>query len=550
MRPPAKILVLSLSRMGDIVQSIPFFRRLRLKYPGAEIHVLAEECFADVAAFLPGVDRIHTVKLEDLLPNLAAGRAENLQTATGFYTGMVADLRHEHYDQVWNLTHTKPSTILNFLIGGENALGVTLDRHGLQRVNSPWLLYFFATNLARPWCQFNLVDIYANCIDGIDWNDGRSTEMSKEVYRSALPEGWTCPPGRTRIAIHTGASQATKQWPVRNYHQVAKQLAARGNVEIVLIGGKKDTALSEEFAGVPNVVNFMGRTNPLQLAAVLSRCDLTISNDSGPMHIAAAVGSKVLDITVGTALASETAPYGAGHVVVEPESDCFPCSPHHACANVECAVAIRPEVVTELAELQLGWRERPSASKVHGCRVYKTELSTEDGMLELRRIYATADCARDELNQTARPMWLSVLTDRPNCSSKPFACPVEVRSLAAEALVVAYAAREQACELINASKARAPHMPTIERLGQSLAFSETCLENILNSHGLLRSFLAYHTISRSSLTGDTLEAQARETVALYDTLERLLSGLAPETNQDSKTINSPLLERGALCASR
>ena len=76
-----KILVLSLTRMGDIIQSIPFFRRLRLKHPQSEIHILVEECFRDVASMVPCVDKIHSVTLENLLPSLGHGKDANLSRA-------------------------------------------------------------------------------------------------------------------------------------------------------------------------------------------------------------------------------------------------------------------------------------------------------------------------------------------------------------------------------------------------------------------------------------------------------------------------------------
>ncbi|MBU1920291.1 hypothetical protein KKG66_05560, partial [bacterium] len=60
-----KILVFSMTRMGDIIQSIPFIRRLRQKHPHAQVDLFVESCFADVAGFLPGIDNIIEVRLED-----------------------------------------------------------------------------------------------------------------------------------------------------------------------------------------------------------------------------------------------------------------------------------------------------------------------------------------------------------------------------------------------------------------------------------------------------------------------------------------------------
>ena len=523
MSPPPKILVLSITRLGDIVQSIPFFRRLRLRHPQSEIHVLVEACFADVMHVVPDVDRVHTVRLEDLIPNLASGRLHNLGQATSFYRRLVADLRAENYSEVWNLTHTRPSMVLNFLVAGERGRGVTLDERGLQRVNSPWLTYFFATNLARPWCQFNLVDIYANCVSGVDWRAGRDLSFRED----AVPQRATGPcAGRTRIAIHAGASQKSKQWPVEAFRRVAERLAGHSACEIVLIGGRRDVALAEAFRGIPRVVNAIGQTSVPGLASLLSSCDLLVSNDSGPMHVAAAVKTPVIAITIGSALGSETAPYGEGHLVIEPDSTCFPCSPQHPCADTACAVRVSAQAVAALAEWRLGWRSAPPPDDLAGARVYRTGFSPHDGCLECTRLFSAEPFERDELHRIMRPVWLSVLEKRP-LEMPRGEMPVSARlgACAKAAEPVARELRDTARQLAHAAEHVPGNLQTIENLGALMRRRETELARILGRHGLPGSLLAYVTIARASLTADDLGAQARETVALYDRLTRLLRPL-------------------------
>lgn len=523
MPPPPKILVLSITRLGDIVQSIPFFRRLRLRYPQSEIHVLVEACFADVMHLVPDVDRVHTVRLEELLPDLASGRTQNLGQATCFYRRLVSDLKAGNYSEVWNLTHTRPSMVLNFLVAGERGRGVTLDDHGLQRVNSPWLTYFFATNLARPWCQFNLVDIYANCVSGVDWKAGRDLSFRED----AVPQRETgSHAGRTRIAVHAGASQKSKQWPVEAFRRVAEQLTRHSACEIVLIGGPRDVALAEAFRGIPRVVNAIGQTSVPGLASLLSSCDLLVSNDSGPMHVAAAVKTPVIAITIGSALGSETAPYGEGHLVIEPDSPCFPCSPQHPCTDTACAARVSADAVAALARWRLGWSSAPPPDDLAGARVYRTGFSPHDGCLECTRLFSAEPFERDELSRIMRPVWLSVLEERP-LDLPPGEARVSARlgTCAKAADAVSHELRDTARQLEHAATHNSGSLQTIENLGALMRRRETELARILARHGLLGSLLAYVTIARASLTADDLGEQARETVALYDRLSRLLRPL-------------------------
>jgi ADP-heptose:LPS heptosyltransferase len=539
--PSPKILVLSITRMGDLVQSIPFFRRLRLRNPDSEIHILVENCFADVARLIPELNQIHTVTLEDLLPNLAAGRNHNLAEATSYYRDLVGKLKHERFGEIWNLTHTRPSMVLNFLLANENGRGVTLDGYGLQRVNSPWLIYFFAANLARPWCQFNLVDIYANCVNGVEWSAGRDLSFRSGAVSAYQPAWRTEPARRRRIALHVGASQKSKQWPTAAYRQVAERLARNPETEIVLIGGRRDQAIADEFAAITGVVSAIGQTDVPELASLLSSCDLLISNDSGPMHVAAAVKTPVIAVTVGSALGSETAPYGEGHLVIEPDSACFPCSPQLTCNHTACAARIPVDAVAVLAQWRLGLRNAPPPDDLAGMHVYQTGFSPQDGCLSLSRLFNAIPSERDELNRLMRPAWLAVLEKRAY-ERADVAVPAELAQGAKAAVPLARRLQSMARQLASAAEHASHSLSAVENLGRLISRAESEITTVLNRHGLLRSLLAYMTIARASLTADDLQNQARETAGIYQRLSRLLSPIAGfETMEEINEISASSL---------
>lgn len=540
----SKILVLSITRMGDLVQSIPFFRRLRLRHPDSEIHILVEHCFADVARLIPDVDQVRTVRLEDLIPNLAAGRSQNLSEATSYYRDLIGSLKHERFREIWNLTHTRPSMVLNFLLAGEDGRGVTLDGYGLQRVNSPWLIYFFATNLARPWCQFNLADIYANCVTGVEWNAGRDLSFRPDAISNRWKSGRERK-SRHRIALHAGASQKSKQWPAAAYRSAAERLVRNPETEIILIGGLRDAAVAGEFAAIPGVVNAIGQTDVPELASLLSSCDLLIGNDSGPMHVAAAVKIPVIAVTVGSALGSETAPYGKHHLVVEPDSACFPCSPHHACIDTACAARIPADVIAALAEWRLGLRNAPSPDDLTGLRVFQTGFSPRDKCLTLTRLFSAKANERDELNRLMRSAWLAVLEgNSAEIEREDVAVPADLSRWAAIAEPLARQLQGMAQQLEHAAEHAPRSLRTIENLGRLMRSKESEITTALNRHGLLRSLLAYATIARASLTADDLRDQARETAGIYARLSRLLRPVAgyERTEKFDKISASSLIE--------
>src|SRR4030065_2446567 len=101
-------------------------------------------------------------------------------------------------------------------------------------------------------------------------------------------------------------------------------------------------------------VNFIGKTGIGELAAFLKRCSLLVSNDTGPLHLATAVGTKVIDIFTANVHFLETGPYGEGHYVIQADIPCVPCSFNVKCNNMVCKDLIKPEIVIEVVKESLG----------------------------------------------------------------------------------------------------------------------------------------------------------------------------------------------------
>lgn len=154
------------------------------------------------------------------------------------------------------------------------------------------------------------------------------------------------------VALAPGSVWATKRWPDKYYARVARSLGQQGLVPI-LIGSAEDMQLCQSIsdqAGV-RLVNFAGHLTLTQTAALLSRCELLVSNDSAPMHLATAVKTPVMAIFGPTVKAFGFYPTGPRDQVVELELKCRPCGLHggNSCpiSTFECMLGIEPGVVTE-----------------------------------------------------------------------------------------------------------------------------------------------------------------------------------------------------------
>lgn len=129
------------------------------------------------------------------------------------------------------------------------------------------------------------------------------------------------------IGIHPGAGCSSKLWKEERFAQVADKLIRENQVKVLFTGSIMDQALIENILNImgEKVINSCGKLSVHELAVLYEYCLFVITVDSGPMHIAAAVGTPVIALFSGTNFASEWHPWGNGHQVIQKKVDCQPC---------------------------------------------------------------------------------------------------------------------------------------------------------------------------------------------------------------------------------
>jgi ADP-heptose:LPS heptosyltransferase len=195
-------------------------------------------------------------------------------------------------------------------------------------------------------------------VRGIDQAPGPTRYLVTEPDR-AWAEAWlaahSISAGERIVAIHPGAGAAVKQWPTANWATVGEALASR-EVRIVLTGGAAERPLTAALAGaMPSpVVDAAGQTTLAQLAALYRRASLVIGSDSGPLHLAVAVGAPTVHL-YGPVPASKFGPWGdtARHIVLATGWPCAPCDkldwPAEALSRHQCMATITPDAVLQAA---------------------------------------------------------------------------------------------------------------------------------------------------------------------------------------------------------
>lgn len=314
------ILVVSIAGIGNTILATPLLRALRQHYPAARIDLLVWNRVAGTPVDGSGVvDHVLTVPRRTV---------DRLRVLFG--------LRAAHYDLALTVfPSNKPAYHVFAFLTGARMRVAHAYRGGWRR--GEWLL------TDRIAAQERLHDVDQNlALLGLL---GISPAVSERVpffhvgkEDHAWADAWIRDQhleGTCLVGMHPGAGTDIsvmhwqglhKRWPMERFADVARRLIRDNGCTVLLTGGPEEEILKEEVrqaSGVSGRVLAVSATLP-RTAALLSRCSLMISNDSGLMHVAAAVGVPVLAI-FGPTQAGRTAPVGARHRVVRKGSPCSPC---------------------------------------------------------------------------------------------------------------------------------------------------------------------------------------------------------------------------------
>ena len=377
-----QVLILNITRMGDLVQMGPLLARLKEEWPDVGIDLVVDRRFASVAGMLNGLREVISYDFHELIDSSRAAMKDVVSLIQDI-AGWTRPLMERRYDRIINLTFNRPSAFLASYVGAPDIRGGRSAWDGGVVIDNAWMAYFTDIHRFRRINRFNLVDVYA--LGG----SGPGTFTPLHVTLSQESHEWACrflaseQEAPTQwIAVQAGASDVMKAWRPQLFGLTLARLSERWKGGLVFIGTapERDTVAQAihtyRSAGGRNpVLNATGRTSLAQLTALLAECRLLVTNDTGPMHLAVAVKTPVIDLSVGHVDFRETGPYGPGHWVVQPELECAPCGFEQVCGHHSCKDRVPPEHVAELMLHALG--SGPFPAGISTCRIYESGMDKD-----------------------------------------------------------------------------------------------------------------------------------------------------------------------------
>ena len=317
--PMNKILIIKMSAVGDVIMSLPALAALRRRYPAAEIDWLVEPASAGLLLGHPDLTRVIVSPRRELSRLLKSGR---LIRARRLYAEFKKELRAVEYDVVLDIQGLLKSGLMARLARGRRKVGFDLTREKSYKFLNEKMPPYDPDRHAVLRYLDAAVHLGAERPD--PWPDQYYTPPPEAVRdgEKLLAEKVHGP----FVIFNPGARWVTKRWPLHHWTDLAEKLLRDTNLEVVVTGGPEDDDWGRAIErAVPEItVNFCGLTNLPVLAHIMTRAEAVITGDTGPMHLAAAVGAG------GVALFGPTKPWRTGPVggrfeILRPKLHCLGC---------------------------------------------------------------------------------------------------------------------------------------------------------------------------------------------------------------------------------
>ncbi len=337
MQDVENILIVKLSSIGDVVHSLPFLRAIKEQFPHAQVDWLVEEAACQILKGHSAIDRIIVSNRKSWQKKVFRG----LGCISVFKEGvqLVKAIRARRYDLVIDLQGLFRSGFLVGLSRGDRKVGMVGAREGGG-------LFLNEKPVPVDYEQ-HAVDRYLEVAESLGCNISARVgsipvlETDKTIIDGRIKENGAGK--QPLIAMNPMARWKTKLWQNESFSALADRLSNELSCRIVFTGSAQDRAVIDDISArmAQHPINLAGQTSLKELAYLYSICDALVTTDTGPMHIAAAMGCRVIAL-FGPTDPLRTGPYGNTHEVINSDIDCSPCFKKD-CEHMTCMKQISVE---------------------------------------------------------------------------------------------------------------------------------------------------------------------------------------------------------------
>lgn len=359
-----RVLVVRLDEIGDVVMTTPFLRELRRNLPEAWITLVVKPQVHELVDICPYVNEVLTYNWE------VNGRHEALRRHWRAVRLAWCQLRQRRFDLAilprWD-ADSYHGTFLLYFSGAARRIGYSeqVNAHK-RRANQGFDLL-----LTHPLKEGDLKHEVQHNLDVIRYLGGQVLDDKLELWLSREDEAFAeqflgekrVEPDEMLVGLAPGAGAPKRIWPVDRFGELGLWLQQRYGARLLVVGGPGEEPLGKELERKigSNVVNAVGRTTLRQTGALLKRCRIFVGNDAGPMHVAAAVGIPVVEVSCHPKSGSpwnansplRFGPWRVSHKVLQPQLARHPCLRECIAQHAHCILNVTVEEVKSAITEQL-----------------------------------------------------------------------------------------------------------------------------------------------------------------------------------------------------
>ena len=337
LKSESKILIIKLGSLGDIIHTLPLVNALRDDLPHVRVDWVVEGKFSSLLDGHPAVDEV-----------IVFDRVKSKIRTFRSLVKVIRKLRSRHYDVLMDLQGNLKGSAIVFLSGCSCRMGF---RRGSSRIETAST---FFTNRKIVEDGAHIIErnlSFAEAL-GVEWVDV-SFRIPVSVSDRDQVESFLRSENvhEKRLAIiHPGVTWVSKKWPLKKYASLADEIAGRfPGAAVVVSTGPGEEALGTELKETCRAeIVLAGNMSLPQLTALLDRCEVFISSDTGPLHLAAALGKRVIGL-YGPTDPARNGPYGKRNFAVSAGKACSGCW-RRSCRDLSCMNDIDvPEVMEKVS---------------------------------------------------------------------------------------------------------------------------------------------------------------------------------------------------------
>jgi heptosyltransferase-1 len=331
-----RVLIVKTSALGDVIHALPVLDYLHQVSPGIEVDWVVEEPFRDVLTDNPLLARLHLVRTRAWRhrPLAIRTRREIAELRRG--------LRERRYDMVFDIQGNLKSGLIDWLTGAPHRIG--FDRAVVRELPNLW---FTTRQVPIRRQDYHVTDKYLRVVSvpfGKDFGQlALKTTIATTPADEAEAEALMLTLGEGLVFLfHCGTSWQTKHWAEERWVELGRALLADhpdGSILLTWGSDAERRAATAVAQGIGAGARLVDRSPLKGLAALLKRVDLVVAPDTGPLHIAAAVGTPTVSFYRATD-GRLTGPRGAHHVTIQAPLSCTRCARRECPRDRECRLSI------------------------------------------------------------------------------------------------------------------------------------------------------------------------------------------------------------------